>query len=210
VPPVTTFSTASRARLRHAKQQAKPAQRLKQKTRSAAGRVRETRRVRDHQGQKLSDEWARPVPGQLAPLPQAGGHSPLRSLWHRAMPSRREWPVAAARCGSADESRVCGFSPQTGARLSGGRPEPVKGAPSARPCFARQTLDRTRPRVPRPPIAPVGLRGGVGEADPHPVWIGSSTTGPSAYQEDGWEESERKSLVVSTKSSSSFLHPRGV
>jgi hypothetical protein len=71
---------------------------------------------------------------------------------------------------------VIGFSPQTGARLSGGRPEPVKDASSARPCFARQTLDRTRPRVPQAPIAPVGLRGGAGEAGCACAW---STSGHS-------------------------------
>ena len=35
-----------------------------------------------------------------------------------------------------------------GARLSGGRPEPVKGGSSVQ---APQTLDRTRPQVPRTP-----------------------------------------------------------
>lgn len=58
----------SRARLRHARQRAEPAQRPGQKTRSAAERVRETRRVRDHQGQ-LSGEMSG---GLLAPRASAG------------------------------------------------------------------------------------------------------------------------------------------
>ena len=71
------------------------------------------------------------------------------SLRHRASQSARAArPLRPDRL-LAVESAACGFSPQTGARLSGGRPEPVKGAPSARRCFAPQTLDRTRPRVPR-------------------------------------------------------------
>jgi hypothetical protein len=65
------------------------------------------------------------------------------SLRHRDSPISTNDPAPTQGAPLAGESAACGFSPQTGARLSGGRPEPVKGAPSARPCG--QTLDRTRP-----------------------------------------------------------------
>ena len=96
--------------------------------------------------------WADCAAGRrraAVPLPQAGGCSALGKS------SAPRWPISAgspaSAAGSALSRRKCSewLLPQTGARLSGGRPEPVKGAPSARRCYAPQTLDRTRPRVPR-------------------------------------------------------------
>jgi hypothetical protein len=140
----------------------------------------------DHQGQGLSGEWAGvcprpgrrlrprplvrghtgrggPTPGGCPRFPQAGGCSPLRrSPAPRTTGSvrvnrhlRRAWPLAG-------ESTGCGFSPQTGARLSGGRPEPVKGAPSARP-FG-QALDRTTAASPPDSVSAYRVEGRSGRS----------------------------------------------
>jgi hypothetical protein len=118
---------------------------------------------------KAAPSRVRTLPGaaadarQLSPLPPgqwwpavtqhpAADRAPARhgDRWHagRALSLKR---VTSGR-----------FSPRPGARLSGGRPEPVKGAPSSRP-FG-QTLDRTAAVSPPDPIAPVGLRGGAEKA----------------------------------------------
>ena len=81
--------------------------------------VRKTWRVSDHQGQRLSGEWAgvwprpgrrlksrpfgrkpagrdEPTPGGCPRFPQAGGCPSLRDLRHRASRSAQNWPVIFA------------------------------------------------------------------------------------------------------------------
>jgi hypothetical protein len=106
----------------------------------------------------------RPTPGGRPRFRRPVAARRYASLRHRAGRSVRAARHLRPDQPSAAESTASGFSPQTGARLSGGRPEPVKGAPSARP-FG-QTLDKTTAASPPDPIAPVGLRGGAGEAAP--------------------------------------------
>jgi hypothetical protein len=62
----------------------------------------------------------------VVPLPQAGGYSPLRSLRHRAMPVGASGPCLRPDTALNRRKRSVRLLPQTGARLSGGRPEPVK------------------------------------------------------------------------------------
>jgi hypothetical protein len=111
-------------------------------------------------------EAAPPTPGGRPRYRPTGGGPPSHCTRHRG---ERQPGAGIARVPDALKSRECHvgrFSPRPGARLSGGRSEPVKGAPSARP-FG-QTLDRTTAASPPDPIAPIGLRGGAGEAPSAP------------------------------------------
>jgi hypothetical protein len=78
--------------------------------------------------------------------------------------------TSAAYWRACDREKCDGMraSPLTpGARLSGGRPVAVKGAPSGRVAYgdgASATLEQQPTARPPDPMAPVGLRGGAGEA----------------------------------------------
>ena len=91
-----------------------------------------------------------PTPGGRPRYRQAGGDPPSRSTGTAPSAWRARAPLAGHDALEPGERHVGRFSPRPGARLSGGRPEPVKGAllrrvPSGRP------LTEPRPRVPRTP-----------------------------------------------------------
>ncbi len=104
-----------------------------------------------------------PTPGGRPPLPQAGGCSPLRDLRHRASQSARMIRRLRQVGAQPEESAACGFSPQTRRSIVRGAAGTCQGRSSSLRC-GRSTLTEPRPRVPRSPDAPVGLRGRTGEA----------------------------------------------
>ena len=96
---MTTFSTASRARLRHANAGPDPQGSSAEAAEHRGERMRETRRVRDHQGQSLRRESAGNAsrPGRrLGPRPLARGRCRARRPTPVACPRFRR-PVVARR-----------------------------------------------------------------------------------------------------------------
>jgi hypothetical protein len=113
-----------------------PAQRPRQKTRSAGERERETRRVNDHQGQGLSGEWRGRVHAGASAcrvLSRAGALPRTRRRAPGGCPASRR-PVVARRYASLRHrnSRSVRVTRPTVPTIVSPRNATVRGAPSSR------------------------------------------------------------------------------